>query len=477
MYRHGLGDCILLTLRPVRRKPVRILIDCGVYQTTPGGKQKMRDVVADLVTVTGGVLDIVVATHEHFDHISGFSQAADLFAAANDAAPGKLRTGQVWMGWTDDPNDALARDIGGERNQALAGVEAATALAQALSAGTSRRGDTLAKGLGSGLNSILGFFPAAPGGSKVTMNALRAMSRTPVRYCRPDDAPWSDIPGVRIYALGPPRDRKAIFRLMDEKEVYAADHDHTPPGDDAFVKLLKARADAAPDRADPDQPFDVGQRIPLGFGPTPPAVDSAPDGEIPRFFAAHYFGASADAVQPDQQWRRIDADWLGPASDLALKLDNATNNTSLVLAVELVASGKVLLFPGDAQVGSWLTWGGLTWTLPGGQVVTGEDLLRRTAFYKVGHHGSHNATLKAKGVELMQRDDLVAFIPVDEVMAKKVNWGSMPLPSIEKALDDRASGRVVRTDRVYSGATLAPGDDFNRRLRVTDLAYEVDIDG
>jgi len=39
---------------------------------------------------------------------------------------------------------------------------------------------------------------------------------------------------------------------------------------------------------------------------------------------------------------------------MALQLDNDTNNTSVALAIEFTDSGKVLLFPADAQVGSWL---------------------------------------------------------------------------------------------------------------------------
>ena len=78
----------------------------------------------------------------------------------------------------------------------------------------------------------------------------------------------------------------------------------------------------------------------------------------------------------------------------------------------------MLLIAGDAQVGNWESW--QSWTC--GQV-TGPDLLKRTIFYKVGHHGSHNATLKGHGVEEM--DALkAAIIPVDEVEAKKKDGGS-----------------------------------------------------
>ena len=52
----------------------------------------------------------------------------------------------------------------------------------------------------------------------------------------------------------------------------------------------------------------------------------------------------------------MDGEWLDIATDLALQLDSATNNTSLVLAIERIADGKVLLFPGDAQQGNWRSW-------------------------------------------------------------------------------------------------------------------------
>ena len=95
------------------------------------------------------------------------------------------------------------------------------------------------------------------------------------------------------------------------------------------------------------------------------------------FFQQHYWGPSTDA--PD--WRRIDADWLDGAAELALALDSATNNTSLVLAIEL-AGGDVLLFVADAQVGNWESWQALSWNVDG-HSVTGPDLLKRTVFYKV----------------------------------------------------------------------------------------------
>ena len=192
-----------------------------------------------------------------------------------------------------------------------------------------------------------------------------------------------------------------------------------------------------------------------------------------NFFDQYYFGRYPDSLASDQSWRRVDASWLGAAAEFALQLDSLTNNTSLVLALEFIDSGKVLLFAADAQVGNWLSWQNLSWKISESQTVTGPDLLKRTVFYKVGHHGSHNATLRAKGLELMGSDDLVAFIPVDHAMAIKKRWGNMPLPGLVDALNQRSAGRVVRIDETYAPDPKQPKTvAFNKNLTATKLFYE-----
>jgi hypothetical protein len=104
----------------------------------------------------------------------------------------------------------------------------------------------------------------------------------------------------------------------------------------------------------------------------------------------------------------------------------------------------VLLFAADAQVGNWLSWQDLKWTV-NGKEVTGPDLLERTVLYKTGHHGSHNATLREKGLELM-KNLKIALIPVDHAMALKKRWDKMPLDAIEQALDAVTKGCVLRID-------------------------------
>jgi hypothetical protein len=66
-------------------------------------------------------------------------------------------------------------------------------------------------------------------------------------------------------------------------------------------------------------------------------------------------------------------------------LDDALNNTSLILLIDV--GQKRLLFPGDAQIENW------SWALkdaPEHEEL--KKLLAAVDLYKVGHHGSRNAT-------------------------------------------------------------------------------------
>ena len=153
--------------------------------------------------------------------------------------------------------------------------------------------------------------------------------------------------------------------------------------------------------------------------------------------------------------RRIDGEWLGTAETLAMKIDGDVNNTSLALAIE-VPGRDVLLFPADAQVGNWLSWHDQVYPLKPETkdtvTVTAEDLLRRTVFYKVGHHGSHNATARAKGLELMTSPDLVAMIPVVKSIAAEQKTSSnpkgwaMPYADLDKRLKEKTRERIIQGD-------------------------------
>jgi hypothetical protein len=255
-----------------------------------------------------------------------------------------------------------------------------------------------------------------------------------------------------VYVLGPPHDRRMIKRSDPSKahpEVYelaAVDGSHQ-----GFLAAAEAFAE---DESPGAQPFDPFFRI--------PESDATQGNELWK----GYYGKGG-------AWRRIDHDWLGYAGQLALQLDSDTNNTSLVLAFELASGGDVLLFPGDAQVGNWLSWEPLEWQLRENgetRTVKSGDLLARTVLYKVGHHGSHNATLREKGLELMTSGELTAMVPVNRVTAKKMEW-LMPFPGLLNRLLEKTHGRVIDAERGLDDA--APLDlseaAWKRFLKRTDV--------
>ena len=185
--------------------------------------------------------------------------------------------------------------------------------------------------------------------------------------------------------------------------------------------------------ADPNAPFDATEGLAL-------STIAAGDDALASFLSNHYSGtvpadllpahSATDKSGPttDQNWRRIDNDWLGVSAQLALQLDSRTNNSSLVLALEIDDGGAVLLFAADAQIGNWRSWKGVTFDTRG-KTVTAADLLGRTVFYKVGHHGSANATRSTEGLEAMTSPALTAFIPTDEDHGEEGRLGrDPPLP-------------------------------------------------
>ena len=408
MYRQGLGDCFLLTIPRDNGKPFYAVIDCGVILGTANAGAIMTEVVEHIVTTTGGHVDLVAATHEHWDHISGFGQAREVWTDKS-----KLTIGEVWLSWAEDKNNTLAKKLRGERQ----------ALKMALSAAVSRMhlaGDSAAA---EDVSNLLSWFGAA-GTTADALETVKELSDK-VRYCEPKDNPIQ-IPGtdVKVYVLGPPPDEKLIKKYNPSKrepETY---------GMDAMNHYLSALQPTMSDE-DLETPFDERYQIPMQVAEQMP------------FFQQHYWGEAVDAEDKDQEWRRIDASWLDSSSSLALQLDSATNNTCLVLAFEL-GNRDVLLFAADAQVGNWLSWQDLKWQVDGKEV-TGPDLLSRTKFYKVGHHGSHNATLRELGLEQMTKLEC-AFVPVDHEMAVKKRWNQMPLNELMERLNEITDERVVRID-------------------------------
>jgi beta-lactamase superfamily II metal-dependent hydrolase len=499
MFRQGLGDCFLLTIGGT--KPRHILIDCGMWEATAPRRGLLQRCVAEIARIAG-TLDMLVVTHEHWDHVSGFSQCRDQFE--------KLPFRKLVMGWTEDPADAVAIAIRRKLHGLRVGI--ARALGAAHSAGIAlsgldpsildingvtpdllKTGELGAADLGAYLASNLGTANLGVANSPALALAwlkerADAAPETQIECPRPGHV-LEDIPGIRIYVLGPPRNeaelRKAEggVRAKRAGESYlhmdAADamESELAAGTTFSLAAAERRVRGIHNDDDDGLPFRHNYGMALhangSIGGGRPGEDAAVARS--REYLKQVYG---DDAKHAQGWRRIDTEWTGSVAELALRMDKFTNNTSLVLAIELVASGRVLLFPGDAQFGNWSSWDSVKFE--GHPDVTAEDLLRRTVLYKVGHHGSHNATLKLRGLDRMTNPDLIAMIPVDEAFAHRQPGGGwkMPYPALYQDLKVRTQGRILRSDTGLPPASQiksAVRSKFQKMVKVDELCVRVDL--
>lgn len=438
MYRHGLGDCFLVTFPRKNEDPFHMLIDCGALardkKFMTGIVEHIRDTVRAGKTTGKARLDVVVATHEHKDHVSGFNQAREVFN--ND-----FDFGAVWLAWTENLTKPEIKKLKAAKAKAVAKLQAALSSSLAESAGLD------------GVGALLNFSQEDDtSGSGLVADALeylklRGNEAGSLRYCEPGEDPFEldGVEGVRVYVLAPSHDLafmkvSEVTQQMQKDEIVY----HLTAAGDAGMDALGAAISTLEGVSGGDQaryfPFSDEHRIPRK------AVGG--NGVNPYFTGIQKF-VSDTYDDPKQTWRQIEEDWLSAFGQLALDLDNDTNNTSLVLAFEFVKTGEVLLFVGDAQIGNWKSWTNVEFKIPGRDTPRpAHDLLSHAVFYKVGHHCSHNATLKKGGLELMNRDDLVAFIPLDQQTASKQGkqgW-DMPAGPLFKALKEKAAGRVAISD-------------------------------
>lgn len=484
MYRpKGLGDCFLLALPPAD-DPRFVLIDCGVFFATTGGSARMCDVAEDLADVTDEHLHLLVATHEHWDHLSGFQFARKTFD--------RFTVDEVWVAWTEDPEHPLAQELKRKKARTTRAVAAAAAHLRGLA-------DSEADALEGVLGFDLGVFdPVELAGRALGASGTRGQMEyvctnfgTP-RYLKPGGEPirWPDH-GVRFYVLGPPEDRELLERSDPSEATSEVYETHLAlSSENAFAVAALGAVEPGGLTADEEellarsQPFDKGHRLPLDAmdadGDENDGGDDDPLAGRRDFFRRHYGFSAADDDAHGPRWRRIGAAWMTAASQLALQLNDDTNNTSLALAIELVADGRVLLFPADAQVGNWLSWHQHTWHRDDGREVDATDLLSRTVLYKVGHHGSHNSTLRERGLELMNHPELVAMIPVDSTQAEAKEW-AMPFGPLAERLREKTSGRILRAD---DGLPERPGNvteaDWKRfagRVKEDDLWVQYQVPG
>jgi hypothetical protein len=453
MYRQGLGDCFLIRFSRGVGETFNLVIDSGVIKGTMNPKVVMREVAEDIERETGGKIDALIVTHEHWDHVSGFTQAREVWE--------RMEIAEVWLAWTEDPKNVLAKKLRKDRENRKTKIKNKIA---ALAGGSSFRLDSARSGR---VDALLGFLGMSidsakgnSGGTKQALDYIVGKAKKQIYYDPGTSFVRDDIPGVRIYVLGPPEDEKKIKKSdpsAAHPEVYS-----DPAHAFAFSGTIATSAEE-----DLDLPFeDVGCEI-VGNQRL-----------YDKYFRKFFPTLAQDAGDP--KWRQLNFESISELERLALALDGDTNNTSLALAFEL-ADGRVLLFPADAQVGNWMSWQDYTWKV-GSKSVRMDDLLAKTVVYKVGHHGSHNATLRDNGLEKMANRDLFAIVPVNKAMAVKKRW-KMPFPPLYRRLIEKSCGRVILADasedlpksEQLTDLTAGEQQKFRKTVHATGLFIELSI--
>jgi beta-lactamase superfamily II metal-dependent hydrolase len=363
MYRVGMGDCFLVTIPATGSKRKHILIDCGVHSQSQF--KGLKEAVIAMEKETKGKLDVIVATHAHADHISGFGSEDEVFE--------QIEVGEVWLPWLEDLSDPRAKKLHTK-------AAALTALIDAHMSKAGAAPDPLVEWVT--LNALGAKGRSSTGNNAKALERLRGGfgDKRRTKYLRAgqvlNDA--GGIKGLTVRVLAPSENTEFLSKM------------HPP---DSQLYGLDAEGNVVEDKL-------------LPFG------DRWTDG-----------AAVLDVDYRDELVRQCAI----PLRALALSVDNYLNNTSLSLLLEY--RGKTLLFPGDAQWGNW------------------ESLLGKVDFYKVGHHGSHNATPHG-ALELMNAKNVVAMASTDTV--KSFNRGSFPVPypKLVNAVKKQVGNRYAQSDEL-----------------------------
>ena len=353
-YQVGFGDCFLLSFRYHDASERHVLIDFGSTGLPEGAPAtRMMDIAKDIAARTQGKLHAVVATHRHKDHISGFATKTNGRGTGDLIA--SLKPDIVVQPWTEDPAldpNATGPVPGGAAPSGRALHRVKTlGLMQAVAAQALReakRSRSFEKAVAAQL-AFLGEDNLA------NLSAVKnLMSMAPNRYVNfgSDSGLEPVLPGVKVRVLGPP--------TVDQSDTIRKQRSRDPDEFWQFqATFWQFQADAT--------------RVAQGRSQRKPAL-------FPRYVAS-----SGPDFPIDARWLVYHARLIRGEQLLQIvrMLDDAMNNTSVILLLEV--GDKRLLFPGDAQIENW------AFALSKNEI---RSLLATVTVYKVGHHGSLNATPK-----------------------------------------------------------------------------------
>ena len=391
MYRVGFGDFFLLTV-PTGKGQRHILIDCGVHAKDLGS---IKDAVAQMAADCEHQLALVIMTHRHADHISGFGTCADTFS--------QIAVERVWMPWFENRDD----------QKAVAIQTHLTALASNLSLRLAARGDAESP-FAAMVGNIIGDMAVGGSSNQKALDVLHGGFKNKVEpdYYKAGDP--AKLPqdlvdaGFSAQILGPPGDTSLITQMTNVNDQYLTED---------------AQTDEKPMKTPFSKAFQIGSYL---------------EGAL-RFYGADKVKELINGIQPDVLAAQAKA------------ADNTLNNQSLVILFSF--AGKNLLFVGDAQWGNWenFLYGGAYGT-PGHTEMTktARDILNKIDFYKVGHHGSRNATPK----------DVVAAMKASCVCMCSTQihaYNEVPRQPLMDALKKQMQGQLARSDQIaISGAPANP---------------------
>ncbi|MEK6335534.1 MAG: hypothetical protein AABM67_11340 [Acidobacteriota bacterium] len=370
-YQVGFGDCFLLSFKYPNEHERHVLIDFGSTGMPEGvsSSEQMMKVAEDIKERSGGKLSMVVASHRHKDHISGFTTKED--GSGTGEVIASLQPDIVVQPWTEDPD---AKDPATKKTKkATKGKK--TLVSDRAMAATPQYVTSL-----DDMNAL------AEAAYAEVMHLSSSKFRLPLNEDLADQIAFmsedNSLPN-----------RLAVANLagMGENHYvnYGYDLDLTkvlpgvmanflgPPNLDQHAEIQK-------ERAEDKNEFWMLQAAAKGFWQL-----QATTGQMMKDFSAsnNRLFPDADVFQDffpsHDRWfiRQLRTLRGQQLQGLVRILDKAMNNTSVILLLEV--GGKKLLFPGDAQIENWEY-----------ALKTGDNLklLKDVHLYKVGHHGSRNAT-------------------------------------------------------------------------------------